>query len=88
MHLPLADINECLEGSSGCDTNADCVDTQGSSTCTCREGFVGTGFLCERQCTTMFQLLLSGVGNCAVWRVSVLLTSPLHTCFYNVNTYC
>ena len=45
--LPLADINECLEGSSGCDTNADCVDTQGGFNCSCLEGFTGTGLLCE-----------------------------------------
>lgn len=40
-----ADINEC--DTIGCDSNAVCVDTQGSFTCVCNGGFSGNGFSCQ-----------------------------------------
>ena len=42
-----ADINECNEGTDDCDMNADCNDTDGSFTCTCREGYSGNGTFCS-----------------------------------------
>ena len=41
------DINECSEVLHNCDMNADCADTDGSFTCTCREGFEGDGISCN-----------------------------------------
>ena len=38
------DIDEC--GSSPCDTDAHCADTEGSFTCTCLNGFAGDGKNC------------------------------------------
>ena len=32
-------INECEEGTAGCDANADCVDGPGFFTCRCRDGY-------------------------------------------------
>ena len=40
-----ADVNECL--SNPCSVNADCQNTDGSFTCTCKDGFDGTGFVCN-----------------------------------------
>ena len=38
--------NECL-GSNPCDTNAQCDDTVGSFTCTCKAGYTGDGTSCS-----------------------------------------
>ena len=40
------DIDECSENLHNCDMNADCTDTDGSFTCTCRDGFEGDGTFC------------------------------------------
>lgn len=34
-----ADVNECDDGTNDCDLNADCLDLDGSFTCTCRTGY-------------------------------------------------
>ena len=54
------DINECSEVLHNCDMNADCVDTDGSFTCTCREGFGGNGVTCTSQ------EAVSGMQECVV----------------------
>ena len=42
-------IDECRTDTHICDHNADCDDTDGSFTCTCRDGFTGDGILsCHR----------------------------------------
>ena len=38
------DIDECL--SDSCDSNATCINTVGSFTCTCDSGYSGDGFQC------------------------------------------
>ena len=44
----LSDVDECENDTlNNCDNNADCFDTEGSFTCTCREGYNGTGFECQ-----------------------------------------
>ena len=44
----LLDIDECQnETLNNCDDNADCFDSDGSFTCTCREGYSGTGVDCQ-----------------------------------------
>ncbi|MFO0745476.1 MAG: EGF domain-containing protein [Myxococcota bacterium] len=40
------DINECLEGTAGCDLNATCNNTSGGFTCTCKGGYSGNGTTC------------------------------------------
>ena len=47
VSLLFLDIDECTEGSR-CHKNADCKNTPGSFTCTCKKGFEGDGFVeCE-----------------------------------------
>ncbi|XP_076799587.1 uncharacterized protein LOC143444282 [Clavelina lepadiformis] len=42
------DIDECAdEFNTPCDHNADCANTQGGFTCTCREGYAGSGSICH-----------------------------------------
>ena len=47
------DIDECTAGTHNCDTNADCGDTDGSFTCTCKSGYFGDGTTCTawKQCS-------------------------------------
>ncbi len=42
-----ADIDECTEGTDNCNVNAECMNTVGSFTCACIEGFSGDGVDCE-----------------------------------------
>ena len=45
--FPVSDINECNELTHGCDPNADCQNSFGSHSCTCNEGYTGTGMDCD-----------------------------------------
>ena len=43
----LTDIDECASPETDeCDTNAECSNTEGSYTCSCRVGFTGDGKNC------------------------------------------
>ena len=43
----LADIDECASPETNeCDTNAECSNTEGSYTCSCRKGYTGDGKNC------------------------------------------
>ena len=37
------DDNECKQNSDNCDENAICENTAGSFTCTCKNGYTGSG---------------------------------------------
>ncbi len=60
----LSDINECV--GNPCDDNADCVDTPGSFTCTCRDGFTGDGFTCEGTVSFAFDLAIELLNTCSI----------------------
>ena len=43
-----ADLNECANRTSNvCHENADCSNTDGNYTCSCRNGYQGDGYMCE-----------------------------------------
>ncbi|XP_067936857.1 latent-transforming growth factor beta-binding protein 2-like [Watersipora subatra] len=66
------DINECTTGQS-CSLKAECVNTPGSFTCSCLDGYTGDGVVCANinECAL-------GVHNCA---------TPLATCQDNLPGY-
>ena len=41
------DIDECVEATDKCSSDADCVDTHGSYDCECQAGYRGDGIYCE-----------------------------------------
>ena len=43
----ISDIDECSNGSHDCDVNANCTNTNGSHSCTCKEGYTGKGESCQ-----------------------------------------
>lgn len=44
--IACVDVNECLAGLDDCATNATCVNTIGSYSCECNEGYAGNGVTC------------------------------------------
>ena len=43
----LSDIDECSAGTDSCHQEAMCMDTDGSYTCTCSNGYTGNGEICN-----------------------------------------
>jgi len=41
------DIDECSIDPSPCDENANCTNSAGSYSCSCKQGFSGNGAVCE-----------------------------------------
>ena len=41
-----SDTEECLSDQHNCHPNADCISTQGSFICSCKDGFLGDGREC------------------------------------------
>ena len=46
----LSDFDECSSEPNPCDDNADCTNSDGSYSCTCKKGFTGNGTVCEGMC--------------------------------------
>ena len=42
-----SDFDECSLEPTPCDNTASCTNTEGSFTCTCKQGFTGNGTVCE-----------------------------------------
>ena len=57
-HVYLIDIDECSDGSDDCDDKALCENTEGSHTCTCNQGYSGTGLICTGMYLTWLTWLL------------------------------
>ena len=55
MYINVADLDECNTNTHNCDANADCVNTVGSYSCTCKAGYTGDGQSCNGK-----KLIISG----------------------------
>ena len=48
--LPLvsfSDVDECVNGTQNCHSNANCTNIAGSFYCTCNPGYMGNGTYCS-----------------------------------------
>jgi len=52
-------MNECVLGTHACDMNANCLNTNGSFTCSCKTGYFGTGFIFNCTGKKLFCFILS-----------------------------
>ena len=46
---------------NSCDKNANCTNTDGSYSCTCKQGFTGDGAVCEGTCKFL-EVITTSVG--------------------------
>jgi cysteine-rich repeat protein len=60
MPTTCADIDECTKGTDDCDANAACANSIGSFTCTCNNGYKGSG----KTCTDKDECGADGGNNC------------------------
>ena len=56
----LLDIDECkVYRNDICDTNAKCINTQGSFECQCKTGYQGNGFICKGAMHNVMQSIMN-----------------------------
>ena len=68
------DIDECMDGTAVCDSNADCVNELGSYDCVCKDGYTGNGSSCVGKdqicvCTYLTCLLMKEISFYRYWWV-------------------
>ena len=71
LGLHFLDIDECKDGSNNCDTNANCQNTNGSYTCTCKTGYSGDGKTCtgkERKKPAWYIVLIPAGMKTYLWQ--------------------
>ena len=76
-----ADINECELEIDPCNSNANCTDTDGSFSCTCKEGFEGDGLNCTGIIISILQSKHNSTQNYVMcWMVLQHLVADIPEC--------
>ena len=83
ISLMLLDIDECNNGSHDCDVNANCTNTNGSHSCTCKEGYTGKGESCQGKIRLYFK---KKQNNCSS-QIIALLSNKLAEEFFSLFSY-
>ena len=66
------DIDECSEGVDDCDSDADCINSNGGYTCVCRDTYSGNGTFCSRK-TICFSRIICFVTSFELHRPFLIL---------------
>ena len=82
ISLMLLDIDECNNGSHDCDVNANCTNTNGSHSCTCKEGYTGKGESCQGK--NQIILKKKKQNNCSS-QIIALLSKKLAKSFFSIQ---
>ena len=73
LSLSISDIDECMTQTDFCHQFATCENLVGSYNCTCKDGFVGDGWTCDRDGEI--------VASVKLWHDLFAFTkNPSHTC--------
>ena len=56
-----ADVDECVESTAECHSNATCMNIVGSYTCTCDYGYTGDGFDCTSKTHSLHTCMHIGI---------------------------
>ena len=80
----LLDIDECRNGSHDCDVNANCTNTNGSHSCTCKVGYTGKGESCQGK--IILDLKKNKQNNCSSLIIA-LLSNELAEEFFSLFSY-
>ena len=74
----LTDYDECKDPKlNECHEKAKCTNTEGSYNCTCIDGYVGDGFLCQGMVAILLFASLSVTMWCLLWGREVKRTENL-----------
>ena len=81
-HTCSLDINECSIGSHVCHVNANCINTDGSHNCSCKEGFIGDGRSCSGTLNLLCYKVILLIAN--VSGISIIRS---HATYYDLRTF-
>ena len=79
----LLDIDECSNGSHDCDVNANCTNTNGSHSCTCKEGYTGKGESCQGKIRLYFK---KKQNNCSSQIIALLSNKLAEEFFFSIQS--
>ncbi|XP_076821613.1 uncharacterized protein LOC143468345 isoform X3 [Clavelina lepadiformis] len=74
------DFDECSANADSCDENAECINTDGSFDCVCKEGYTGDGVTCTSVCSGQTTVSLAGK--------EYHIVTDEKVDWYNANTRC
>ena len=81
--IMLLDIDECSNGSHDCDVNANCTNTNGSHSCTCKEGYTGKGESCQGK--IRLDLKKKKQNNCSSLIIALLSEKLAEEFFFSIQ---
>jgi hypothetical protein len=88
-HIIKSDVDECALRIAKCSNNAQCVNTVGSYTCACNEGWAGDGLTCQgTQCCSPLSLHVKGVLAYFLRNASVYSPIRITACGKKCATLC
>ena len=86
-----ADVNECnSDDLNNCHENANCTNTEGSFTCSCKPGYTGDGVTCTSKLVMIIAFLFSFSGSIVTCFPSMFIDIDecemgTHTCSSNAS---